>query len=251
MKKSKQRLKSQKKSPRKPFSEHLGELRTRALWCLFFFGLATAIVYPFYSILLSWLIKPLHQTVYYTSPTGGLSLIIQICLFFGFLLALPALVFHLYRFVEPIIPKTTSKWITVSIIVASSVLTCCGVGLAYFVSLPTALRFLQTFDSNQVSALITANEYFSFVIQYLLGFGILFQLPLVLLLWNYISPLKSKALISYSRYVIILSAIVAAILTPTPDPINQAFMAGPIIILYYLSVLIIWRLNKKTEKKSA
>jgi len=188
--------------------------------------------------------------VYYTSPTGGLSLIIQVCLFFGFLLAVPAFVFHLYRFIEPIMPKTSKK-LTISIVAASFCLTCCGVTMAYFVSLPAALSFLQTFNSNQVSALITANEYFSFVTHYLLGFGILFQLPLVLLLWNYISPLKSKTLMNYSRYVIVLSAIVAAVLTPTPDPVNQAIMAIPIIILYYLSIFIIWQVNNKTKKESA
>lgn len=243
MKKSKQRRLSQTKNPRKPFIDHLAELRLRFFCCILFFLLASAAIYPFNQVVLSWLLRPLHNTVYYTSPTGGLDLIIQLCLFFGLLLSLPVIIYNCYCFVEPILPQQ-SRWLAIIIVTSSFFLLCCGVSLSYFVSLPAALNFLGNFESKNVTALITTNEYFSFVTHYLLGFGLFFQLPLVLLLWNYISPLKSSLLLNYSRYVIVLSAIIAAVLTPTPDPINQAMMAVPLIVLYYLSVLLIWGINR-------
>lgn len=236
----------QQSNPRKPFITHIEELRTRLLWSIFVFLIASCIVYPFSSMLLDWILKPLHQTVYYTSPAGGLSMLIHICLFFGFLFAFPVFVFHLYRFIKPALPYSSIK-LTLLISIAPISLTCCGISFAYFVSLPVALEFLQGFSSTHVHSLINVNEYFQFAMQYMLGIALLFQLPLILLLWNNIRPLSSKTLLYYSKYVLILSFIIAAILTPTPDPINQALMAVPIIILYYSSVLLIWLTNKCTK----
>lgn len=122
----------------------------------------------------------------------------------------------------------------------SYALACLGMAFAYFVSLPASLHFLTTFgDSGDIHALITANEYFNFVLTYVAGFAILFQVPLIITFTNRVTPLPPKKLLGATRYVIVLSFIVAAIITPTPDPMNQAIMAGPIILLYLLSVCIV------------
>jgi len=125
-----------------------------------------------------------------------------------------------------------------------------GVSFAYFVSLPAALYFLGEFGSAQVQSLISTDAYFSFVTRYLLGFGILFQLPLILLLVNAISPMSPRHLMWYQRYVIVLSFVLAAIITPTPDPLNQAIMAVPVILLYQVSVLGIWFINRRRKQNA-
>ena len=125
-----------------------------------------------------------------------------------------------------------------------------GMAFAYFISLPASLHFLSTFNSGQVKSLISTDEYFSFVTHYLLGFAILFQLPLVMIFINQIAPLKFSRLWSFERWVILISFILAAIITPTPDWVNQTIMAIPLIILYQISAIIVVLINKRRVVKA-
>ena len=108
-----------------------------------------------------------------------------------------------------------------------------GLAVAYHSSLPAALHFLGAFGVGSVKSLISTDEYFSFVLRYLACFAS-FQLPLVMLLLNRMTPLSPKTLIKHSRYVIAASFIIAAVITPTPDPVNQTIAVSPIIVLYAL-----------------
>lgn len=237
------------RNPRKPFIDHVFELRQRFFWCFLFFLLASALGYTFHQTLLTWLLYPLKQTLYYTSPGGGLNLVIQVCLLFGFFLSLPVFIYHIYRFIEPVFSHHTSHIIT-RLLISSIVLTILGICFAYFIALPAALFFLSGFSTDQVKSLITTNEYFSFATHYLVGFVLLFHLPLILLGINYVSPLRTRQLLQKARLVIVISFIVAAIMTPTPDLFNQAIIALPVILLYYFSVCIIWYTNRKVTKNN-
>lgn len=228
---------------KKPITAHIGELRIRLFFYLIGLAFFTILSYKIYGQLIEFLTKPLGQPIYFTSPTGGFSLVLSVSLLFGFLFSLPLLVFHLYRFVEPVLPRHSAKLLLI-FITSSSGLMLTGIAFAYYVSLPTALAFLSGFGQGDAKSLITSSEYFTFISRYLLGFGLIFQLPVFLFLLNYISPLSIKTLILKSKYVLVISFIVAAILTPTPDPINQAIMGLPIIILYYLSIFVVFAYNK-------
>lgn len=132
----------------------------------------------------------------------------------------------------------------------SVVLACAGIAFAYYVSLPASLHFLTTFgNSGDIHALITANEYFNFVLAYVAGFAILFQVPLIILFINRMTPLPPMKLLMGTRYVIVFSFIAAAIITPTPDPMNQAIMAVPIIALYIFSVGIVALQPKRFKQR--
>jgi hypothetical protein len=98
-----------------------------------------------------------------------------------------------------------------------------------------------------IKALITADEYFSFALAYIVGFALLFQLPLIILFINRIKPLRPSGMMKAQRYVILFSFIAAAILTPTPDPMNQFIMAVPLVILYQISIVIIWLSKRKQD----
>lgn len=211
--------------------------------------MGAAVAYVFHPSILAFLVKPLDKPLFYTSPAGAFDLVIRICLFAGFLFALPAFLYHLLKFLEPILPVTLQQRI-VWFLLGSCALMLIGTSFAYFVSLPAALYFLGEFGSPQVQSLISTDAYFSFVTRYLLGFGILFQLPLLLLLINAISPLSPRQLMRYQRFVIVVSFVLAAIITPTPDPLNQAIMAVPVILLYQVSVLGIWVINRRREQKA-
>lgn len=233
-----------KHSHKIPMMDHVGELRRRALYCLIALFIGGIIGYKFQDQIIAWLVKPLGQQLFYTSPTGGFDFLIKICLFFGFILAVPVIIYNLFKFISPAIPPhvtySFAKIISVSIVLALA-----GVAFAYFVSLPSALHFLNNFSNDQVSSLISAQEYFNFVMIYMAGFALLFQMPLVFSFINKVKPLKPSQLLKKQKVVILVSFIVAAMLTPTPDPINQALMAAPIIALYQTSIGVVWRDNKR------
>jgi sec-independent protein translocase protein TatC len=189
-------------------------------------------------------LRPLNQPIFYTTPTGGFDFILKICFFFGFLVSIPVFIYHLLRFIAPALSRSIRRAI-VLVLFASLVLMIIGINFAYYISLPAALYFLNTFSSEEIKSLLSANEYLSFVMLYLGGFALIFQLPLVLLLINWITTLKSAMLWRFQPHVIVGSFIIAAILTPTPDPLNQAIMAFPIIFLYEVSIVIVWWVNRR------
>lgn len=230
--------------PRQLFLDHLTELRRRLfVWALAVI-LGGVIGYYLNDTLLRLLVKPLGQPLYYTSPAGGFSLTIQLSLFFGVLLSAPVLVCQVLQFARPALPAG-ARISTLRYILGSCLLLVAGVAFAYLLTLPAALHFLGGFGSSDVQSLISTREYFSFVLVYLVGFGLLFQLPLVIFLWHGVSPLNPKQLFQKQGWVVLLSFILAAIITPTPDPVNQALMAFPLILLYNLSLLLIWLTSRR------
>lgn len=233
---------------KRKIEDHVGELRKRTLWSVLALVIGGVLGYRFQDEIISFLVKPLGQQLFYSSPTGGLDFLVKICLFFGFLLAIPVIVYNLFKFIEPAIPSHVSykMW---KILLVSVVLALMGASFAYFVSLPSALYFLSNFNNEQVTSLISAQEYFNFVILYIGGFAALFQMPLLFHFANKITPLQPKKLIKKQRLVILGSFIIAAILTPTPDPFNQTLMAAPIIALYQTSVGVVWKENQNSKKQ--
>ncbi len=232
---------------RKPFIEHVYELRKRALISVLAIMAGGLAGYMIHESLLNVIQKPLGQTLFYTSPTGGFSFIFKLCLLFGLVVALPVIVYQLLKFLSPLIKQVTKRFILLCLL-CSVFLAIIGVLFAYFISLPAALHFLTSFGGQDIQALITADAYFNFALAYIGGFAVLFQLPLILLLINRAKPLKPGPLMRFQRYVLLGSFIIAAVLTPTPDPINQAMMAVPVILLYQISIVLIWLVNMKPKK---
>ncbi len=237
---------------RKPFIDHVHELQVRLTWIVVAVVVASVAGYLMNEKLLALIQKPLGETLYYTSPTGGFSFVFKMSVVFGIVASLPVITLHLLGFTKPLI-KRGHRWIIVKFITCSMILAACGVLFAYLVSLPAALNFLTNFGGQQIESLITADEYFNFALAYIGGFAVLFQLPLLMLLMNRIKPMKPSQMMKGQRYVIIGSFVVAAILTPTPDPVNQAIMAIPVIVLYQLSILLVmwanWRHKAPSTKQ--
>lgn len=232
------------------FSDHFTELRSRIFIVFLIFILGSAAGYFFHQDILDFLIKPLGQPIFYTSPSGGFEFVFQISLFFGLLVSIPVFVYQTIRFIEPILPKKYPNMIVV-VLLSSIVLMSLGIAFAYMVSLPAALYFLNKFTTDQIQSLISTKEYFTFVTRYLIGFGLIFQLPLVMLAVNAIKPISIKTLLGFERWVILISFVVAAIITPTPDIFNQLVMAIPIVLLYQISVLMVWWINRNKSSKTS
>lgn len=224
------------------FGEHLQELKNRFLIWFGFFCLASIVSYFFYQPLLDWLMLPLASPLFYTSPVGALQAVFGVSFLFGFIIALPVFLYQVVRFVEPASKKKLTGIFVY--VVISFLLALAGILVAYYLVLPATLKFLANFAAGKLQALISTQDYFSFITKYFLAFAVFFQLPLVVYILSKFINLSAKALLKYWRQVFALSFLASAIMTPTPDFINQTIMAIPIILLYFISILVLAIANK-------
>jgi sec-independent protein translocase protein TatC len=232
------------------FMDHVRELQVRLFKVAIIFLVAAAAAYPFADSIIRIIVAPFgeHELVYLT-PGGAFGFVIQVCMYVGFIVALPMIVYQLYKFLLPVMPALHVKRI-IGYTAASLVLAVLGILFAYFISLPAALYFLIGFDLENVSAMVTIDSYFSFAMAYLTAGALLFQLPVITLMIDTITPLTPKKLMGYQRHLILGAFIVAAVISPTPDALNQTLLAGPIIIMYQLSiVLVALRHRKRTVQQ--
>lgn len=233
----------------KAFSEHINELRMRVLWVALVFIVTSAVAYNFRDILVQLVMAPLgDQKLIYLTPAGGFSFIFQITMYAGAVVTAPLLIYHLYKFVVPALPDHARKH-SLFVMIAATLLMVGGVSFGYFVAIPAALHFLTNFGGDYVEAALTADSYLGFVLAYVAGLGVLFQLPLLLVFWNWMSPLGPKKLLSSERFVVVFAFVAAAIMTPTPDIMNQSLIALPIIGIYQFGIIAVLVANRSKARK--
>lgn len=230
--------------------DHVRELRTRLFIVAAAFIVGSSLAYVFRDPLIHLLLSPLKgQKLVYLNVAGGFNFIFLISIYAGIAVAAPLLIQQLYQFLQPVLPQKVQKY-SVRIFLSSFVLLCGGIVFGYIFAIPGALKFLYSFADNYVQASLTADSYLSFIIAYTIGLGLVFQLPLLLLFIHWIKPLKPGGLLRSERWVILLAFIAAAILTPTPDPINQTIIALPIIIIYQIGVVAVLISISNTKKRN-
>lgn len=228
--------------------QHITELRKRLFWtALVGLGIGAG-AYSYYDPIMKVIMAPLNgEKLIYLTPGGGFAFIFSAMLYVTAIGVLPFFLYQVYGFLKPALPGKASK-LSVKIALASASLMAAGVAFGYFVAIPQGIVFLTSFASDYVAPSLTAESYLNFVFSYALGIGALFQLPLLLMLWHWMSPLTPRKLLNSERYVVVAAFILAAIISPTPDAVNQAMIAVPIILVYQLGVIAIWvSLRKKAR----
>ena len=223
--------------PESSFSDHIAELRKRVFLILLVFVAASSLAYNYRDSLLGVIMDPLEGAkLIYLTPGGGFNFIFQISLYAGLLAAAPMLIYQLYGFIRPALPKKAQRS-SAAVVIVAFLLMLCGVAFGYFVAVPSALHFLSTFAGDAVSPSLTADSYLSFFLAYIAGLGVLFELPLLLLFLHWIHPMTPGKLLKSERFVIVFAFVAAALITPTPDMLNQAMIAVPLILIYQLGVI--------------
>ena len=231
-----------------PFLEHVQEFRRRLVYVALAMTAAGGVGDVLRGPLMELVQAPLREPLYYTSPIGGFEFLFKVCFFFALITTTPYFLYQLYRFLEPAMPYSSRRFVA-GMIFSSICLLVIGVSFAYFLSLPAALHFLAGFSTEGVRPLISTSSYLSFVTAYLAGFGILFQLPLIVLIINRITPLGPGSLMRRQGLIIIGAFLLSAILTPTPDPLNMTIMALPVIGLYQCSILLVVWVNRRRRRE--
>lgn len=220
-----------------PIMSHIRELQLRFVLSAVILLIGASLAYAFRDQVIHILLQPLAgQQLVYLTPGGGFSFILLVSIYAGLALAAPIAIHQLYCFVRPALSKRVQRH-SAFILISSIILLIGGVAFGYFLAIPGALNFLQEFAGTYVEPNLTAESYLNFIVAYTLGLGLVFQLPLLLLLIHWIKPIPPKKLFSSERWVIVLAFIIAAIITPTPDPLNQTIIALPVIVIYQLGVI--------------
>ena len=232
---------------RAPLLDHLIELRTRIIRALLALAAGFAVCLYFADAILGILIWPLKQAF----PAGEGQLIftklpevffveLKVALFAGFMLSFPVIANQLWAFVAPGL-YAREKRAFLPFLLATPVLFGAGAALAYFVVMPVAFTFFLGFGGEAgglaVQALPSAGEYLNLVMQFILGFGVTFLLPVLLLLLHRAGIITRAQMITARRYVIVGIFVIAAIVTP-PDPGSQIILAIPLWMLFEASLLL-------------
>lgn len=240
-----------------PLIEHLIELRQRLLWSVAALVGAFLVSIFFADEIFGILVQPLTDAfpagegkLIYTKLYEAFFVEIKVAMFAAFFLAFPIIANQLWAFVAPGL-YANEKRAFLPFLVATPLLFVAGASLAYFIVMPTAFRFFLGFEGSvgglQQEALPAMGDYLSLVMQFILAFGVCFQLPVLLLLLNRAGIVSRQQLKGIRRYMIVGAFALAAILTP-PDVVSQLMLGIPLILLYEVSLLIMWFTESKKSE---
>lgn len=234
--------------------EHLEELRRRIIISALAVAGGLGLAFLFYDPLLSFLVDPYCETLVpllaersdepvssncrliFVGPAEGFAVRIRVSLYTGVGIAMPVLLWQLWRFVTPALHPREKRW-AVPFVVSAIVLFLMGAGLAYW-TLPRAFEFLLTVAGDQVDPLLSVGPYLSFVTLMMLTFGIGFEFPILLIFLQLAEIIEPHQLGQFRRYAIVMIVVLVAILTPSGDPISLLALSIPMYLFYEASALI-------------
>lgn len=243
-----------------PLLEHLIELRRRLLWCVAALAVAFMVSFYFAEQIFAILVRPLADAfgdgggrLIYTKLYEAFFVQVKVAAFSAFFVSFPVIANQLWAFVAPGLYAREKKAF-LPFLIATPILFIAGASLAYFVVMPLAFQFFLNFQGEtgglKLEALPGTSDYLSLVMQFILAFGICFQLPVLLLLLNSAGLVTRKQLAGYRRYMIVASFALAAVLTP-PDVLSQILLGLPLIMLFEASLIVMRFTEKRRPEPDA
>lgn len=242
------------------FWEHLAELRSRLLWAIFFWAIGSVVGWVYYDKIFWLLVKPIEPAlkkfeipVTLQSIFEPLMLKLQISVAAGLVIAFPGILYEVMAFVWPALYPHEKRF-ALKLIPASLILFSAGVFLAYNLIPVAALFMLQMglphMDNPgiKIQVLNFARQYLWSVAKIAAACGVLFQMPLVMMFLGKLGIVSAGGLMRYWRHAIVAIFLLSAIITPTIDPVNMTLLAGPIVGLYFLSVLLVYLTQPKEQQ---
>ena len=209
--------------------EHLTELRKRILYSLVAIAIGAAVAYNFLEEIMAFLLEPAGK-LYYMQPAEAFFVYVKVTLFAGFLFALPIIFYQAWAFLLPAL--TMRERLLLSILVPASVLLfIAGLLFSFKLVLPLAMNFFLGMGSADFQPFLSAGSYFDFILTFVLPFGLLFEMPLAMMILAWLGIITSDMLAAKFRIVILVCFVIGALLTP-PDVISQCMMAIPMMLLY-------------------
>ena len=246
-------------------TEHLTELRKRILISVAVLGVAFLFIFNYSEVLFNILTFPLKSEIKFNftnpffhikektpvslvflAPAEAFWMHMKVSFVASFIFALPVIFFQIWKFVSPGLLSNEKKYL-IPFLVSSTTLFLAGSLFCFVIILPFAMTFLLGYKTGSLTPMISVGSYIDFCLKFILAFGAIFELPLVIVFLSKFGIVTPQGLAKHRKYAVLFSFIAAAVLTPTPDAFNQVLMAVPIIILYEIGILlsiIIYRKKK-------
>ena len=242
-------------SAKMPLTEHLSELRRRILTSLAAVFVVFVVVFNYSEKLFELITFPLRAELHFSiaapyievirktaaplvflAPAEAFWMHLKVSLVAALIISLPVVFYQLWRFISPGLIEKERKYVIPFIFFATS-LFLVGALFCFGIVLPFAITFLLGYKTKNIAPMLSVGSYVDFCLKFILAFGIIFELPLVIVFLTKIGIVTPKTLAKNRKFAVLFAFIAGAILTPTPDAFNQTLMAVPIIILYEIGIL--------------
>jgi sec-independent protein translocase protein TatC len=230
--------------------DHLHELRKRLIISIICISVVAAVVYDKVYYLLNLMMIPIESfklKLVYISITDGFITRVQVALFVGVILSSPLIIYEMAAFINPGLTKREKKFLYINV-TSISILFLTGIVFGYFLILPSTLRFLITYSKSYMMPLLKGRSYFSFIGIFCLYIGLTFLIPYVLFILAKLSLLSSKTLRKWRKYVISGTLVVEGVLLPSVDFLTFITAAAPVILIYELSIWIVYFMERRRKK---
>jgi sec-independent protein translocase protein TatC len=237
-----------------PFTEHQEELRKRLIISAVAIGVGFLISYAFKERIFELLMKPWLEALpkgqtsklIYTAPHEAFFTYLKVSFIAGFGLAVPVVLHQLWLFIAPGLYENERRYV-IPVVFFSSLFFLGGALFGYFFVFPVGFQFFTSFANDYITPMISTKEFLTFSTRLLLGFGFVFELPIFAFFLAKLGLISAAFLKRQRKVAVVVIFIIAAALTPGPDVFSQLMMAGPLLILYEVSVWIVHFFGRKAE----
>jgi len=237
------------------FLEHLEELRVRIVRACVGIGVGLLISFAFIKQIVDFLLAPTRAVLptgvkmVYTEPGEAFGMYITISLIAAAVIASPYVMYQVWGFISPgLYPK--EKRMAMPFVLFTTIGFLAGAAFNHYVAFPFMMRFFASFNGTDLTFMPRLEDTFGLYAKMLLGMGIIFQMPTVVFFLAKLRLVTARFLWQHGKYAILIAYIVAAVITPTGDPMNQTIFAAPMIALYFLSILIAFIVNPRNRGKA-
>ncbi len=231
---------------RVPLGQHLEELRQRVIVSVLFFIVAFAVCYAFSGRLLAPFAALLSVKMVFLTPLEAFMAYMSIAFYAALAVTVPVFAWHAWAFVLPGLMEHESRKAG-RFVIGSILFFALGVAFCWYLVLPFAIPFLMAYGGDVMTPMISVKAYLNFCLSMLFVFGVVFELPIIVVFVHGIGLVSLKALKNFRRYWIVVAFIIGAIVTPTPDLLNQAMASVPLIVLYEASIIYLRLFGRKEQ----
>lgn len=237
------------------FLEHLEELRVRIVRSCVGIGVGLLVSFAFINRIVNFLLAPTRKVLppgvkmVYTEPGEAFGMYITISLIAAAVIASPYVMYQVWGFISPGL-YSKEKRMAAPFVLFTTLGFLAGAAFNHYVAFPFMMQFFASFNGTDLTFMPRLEDTFGLYAKMLIGMGVIFQMPTVVFFLAKLRLVTARFLWQHGKYAILVAYIVAAVITPTGDPMNQTIFAAPMIALYFLSIIIAWVVNPRNRGKS-
>ena len=235
------------------FLEHLDELRKRIVNSLIAIAVGILVTFFFIQPIFTFLLAPTRKVlppgvkIIYTQPGEAFGMYITVSMIAGAVVASPFVMYQVWLFIAPGL-YSKEKRMAIPFVLFTTIGFVAGAAFNHFVAFPFLMRFFAQFNGIDLAFMPRLEDTFSLYTKMLLGMGLVFQMPTIVYFLAKLRLVTARFLWQHGKYAILIAYVIAAVITPTGDPVNQTIFAAPMIVLYFLSIIIAFVVNPRSKE---